>query len=52
MFNKRESEELEFKKSVSELKEGVISLTSMLNKSQHGILLFGVKTMGVLWDSR
>ena len=46
MFNKRESEELEFKKSVSELKEGVISLSSMLNKNQHGILLFGVKNDG------
>ena len=43
MFNKRESEELEFKKSISELKEGVICLCSMLNKNQHGICCFALK---------
>ena len=46
MDKKRENEELEFKKSVSELKEGVISLASMLNKNQHGILIFGIKNDG------
>lgn len=39
----RETEELEFKKTLSELKEGLISLSSMLNKSGHGIVYFGVK---------
>lgn len=37
-----ENETLEFEKSISELKEGVISLSSMLNKSGYGILYFGV----------
>ena len=46
MLIKRETEEIEFKKSTSELKEGVISLSSMLNKNQHGILLFGIKNDG------
>lgn len=48
MINDRETEELEFKKSVSELKEGVISLSSMLNKRGHGVLLFGVKNDGLV----
>lgn len=38
----KESETVEFKKSTSELKEGVISLASMLNKSGRGTLYFGV----------
>lgn len=42
----RENEETEFKKTVSELREGVISLSSMLNKSGHGIVYFGVKNDG------
>ena len=42
----RETEELEFKKTLSELKEGLISLSSMLNKSGHGIVYFGVKNDG------
>lgn len=41
-MEKRESEIVEFKKSTSELKQGVISLSSMLNKSGKGILYFGV----------
>lgn len=43
-----ENETLEFKKSISELKEGVISLSSMLNKSGYGILYFGVKNDGLV----
>ena len=39
----RESEELEFKKTTAELREGVISLASMLNKHGHGVLYCGVK---------
>lgn len=37
-----ESEKIELKKSTSELKEGVISITSILNKHQQGILYFGI----------
>lgn len=48
----RESEELEFKKTTSELKEGVISLVSMLNKHGHGILLFGVKNDGTIFGQQ
>ena len=42
----RESETIEFKKTTSELKEGVISLASMLNKSGIGTVFFGVKNDG------
>ncbi|MDO5139829.1 MAG: putative DNA binding domain-containing protein [Oscillospiraceae bacterium] len=45
-MEKRETETVEFKKSTSELKEGVISLGSMLNKHGHCILYFGVKNDG------
>lgn len=41
-----ETENIEFKKSISELKEGIISIASMLNKNGHGILYFGVKNDG------
>ncbi len=44
----RESETVEFKKSTSELKEGVISLASMLNKNGRGILYFGVRNDGTI----
>lgn len=46
LMEKRESETVEFKKSTSELKEGVISLASMLNKNGWGILYFGIKNDG------
>lgn len=42
----RESEVLEFKKSTSELREGIISLCSMLNKNKYGTLYFGIKNDG------
>ena len=42
----RESEQLEYKKTTAELKEGVISLASMLNKHGHGVLYFGIKNDG------
>lgn len=42
----REIETVEFKKTISELKEGVISLSSMLNKNGEGTLYFGVKNNG------
>ena len=41
-----ESEKIEFKKSTSELIEGVISLSAMLNKHGEGIVYFGVKNNG------
>lgn len=41
-----ETEQIEFKKTTGELKEGIISLTSMLNKSGTGTLYFGVKNDG------
>ncbi|HHT79715.1 MAG TPA: ATP-binding protein [Spirochaetales bacterium] len=41
-----ETETLEFKKITGELKEGIISLSSMLNKNGHGVLYFGVKDSG------
>lgn len=43
-----ENETLEFKKSTSELEEGVISLSSMLNKHGEGTLYFGVKNDGTV----
>lgn len=42
----KESETLEFKKSTSELKEGMISIASILNKHGVGTLYFGVKPNG------
>ncbi len=47
-MEKRESETVEFKKTTSELKEGVISLASMLNKSGAGAVYFGVKNDGTV----
>ncbi len=41
-----ETETVEFKKSTGELKEGIISLASMLNKHSYGTLYFGVKNNG------
>ena len=41
-----ETEVTEFKKSTGELKEGVISLASMLNKHSAGTVYFGVKNNG------
>ncbi|MFH1432578.1 MAG: ATP-binding protein [archaeon] len=43
-----ESETLELKKSTSELKEAVISISSILNKHQKGKLYFGIKNNGVV----
>lgn len=41
-----ETEQVEFKKSTGELKEGVISIASILNKHGSGDLYFGVKNNG------
>lgn len=42
----RETEQVEFKKSTGELKEGVISIASILNKHGSGDVYFGVKNNG------
>ena len=44
----KETETLEFKKSTSEIKEGMISIASILNKHGVGTLYFGVKSNGVV----
>lgn len=41
-----ETEQVEFKKSTGELKEGVISIAAILNKHGSGELYFGVKNNG------
>ena len=41
-----ENEQVEFKKSTGELREGVISIASILNKHDTGDLYFGVKNNG------
>lgn len=41
-----ESENVELKKSTSELKAGVVSLAAMLNKHQRGELWFGIRNDG------
>ena len=41
-----ETEQIEFKKSTSEIKEGIISITGILNKHGKGTLYFGVKDDG------
>ena len=41
-----ETEMIEFKKTTGELKEGIISLASMLNKNGKGTLYFGVRNDG------
>lgn len=43
---KKESEILELKKSLAQLKEGVISLSAMLNKRNRGELYFGINDEG------
>lgn len=42
----KESEVVEYKKTTAELKEGIISLASMLNKSGKATLYFGVRNDG------
>ena len=42
LISDEESETLEFKRSTSELKEGIISIAAILNKHQKGTLYFGI----------
>jgi len=44
----KESETLEFKKTTAELKEAVISVASILNKSGKGEVYFGIKNNGTV----
>ncbi len=44
----KETEQIEFKKSTGELKEGVISIASILNKHASGEMYFGVKNDGTV----
>ena len=44
----KENESLEFKRSTSELKEAIISLTAMLNKHGKGEVYFGIKNDGTI----
>lgn len=41
-----ETETIELKKSLLQLKEGIISLSAMLNKSNKGVVYFGIKDDG------
>lgn len=43
-----ETEQIEFKKSTSELKEGVASISAILNKHHSGVLYFGVRNDGTI----
>jgi ATP-dependent DNA helicase RecG len=43
----RETETIEYKRSTSELKEGIISIVAILNKHNGGELYFGIKNDGV-----
>ncbi len=44
----RESETIEFKKSTTELKNGVVSIAAILNKRGNGALYFGIKDDGTV----
>jgi len=45
----KESETIELKKSISELKEAVISMASMLNKQGNGTVYFGISDNGTVY---
>jgi len=44
----KESETIEFKRSTSELKEGVISICAILNKHHEGQVYFGIRNDGTI----
>ena len=44
----QESETLELKKSLSELKQGLVSIAAILNKHRAGTLWFGVRNDGTV----
>lgn len=43
-----ETEQMEYKKSIGELKEAMFSIVAILNKHQKGELYFGVKNDGTV----
>ena len=43
-----ENEKIELKKSLTQMKEGVISLSAMLNKTHEGIVYFGINDDGIV----
>lgn len=43
-----ESETIEYKENIIELNDGIISLSSMLNKHGEGTLYFGIKNDGTV----
>lgn len=43
-----ETEQIEYKKSIGELKEAMFSIVAILNKHQKGELYFGVKNDGTV----
>ena len=45
-INLKENEEIEFKESLAQLDKGLKSLSSMLNKNNHGSIYFGIKDNG------
>jgi ATP-dependent DNA helicase RecG len=45
-MTKTETETIEYKKSLAELKEGLISIVAILNKHKHGELWFGIRNDG------
>ena len=47
-INLKESETIELKKSTSELKEALVSISAILNKHQKGEIYFGVKNDGTV----
>ena len=44
----KESEKIELKKSTTQLKKGLISISAILNKHQRGELYFGIKDDGTI----
>jgi ATP-dependent DNA helicase RecG len=48
LMTHRESETIELKKSTAELKNGVVSIASILNKHGKGMLYFGIKDDGTV----
>ena len=52
MLPNKENEQVEFKKSTLEIKQGVVSLASMLNKSGRGVLYFGILNDGSVFGQQ
>ena len=42
----KETEKIELKKSMTQLKEGIISCAAMLNKNHSGTVIFGINDDG------